>query len=91
MHNRVAMIADNSVEYIHELIREWNQDNCVILIDARQNLTEIEKILEENQCNRIITDNEAIKDYFTESKKIQIINQNKNLTEVYYENKESCF
>lgn len=91
MQNKVAIIADNSVEYIHEMIKEWNQDNCVILIDVRQNLTEIEKILEENHCDRIITDSVLIRDYFENSKIIQIINQNKYLTEIYYENKEACF
>lgn len=74
MQNKVAIIADNSVEYIHEMIKEWNQDNCVILIDVRQNLTEIEKILEENHCDRIITDSVLIRDYFENSKIIQIIN-----------------
>ena len=60
MKDKIAIIADNSVEYIEVILDAWNNDDVVILIDVRQNMQEIEKILRENQCNRIVTDAEMI-------------------------------
>ena len=33
--DRVALIGENSVEYVEKLINIWNEGNCAVLLDWR--------------------------------------------------------
>lgn len=49
--SRVALIGENSIEYIDKLIQIWNSDNCAVLINWRIPLqTAITMMAEADVC-----------------------------------------
>ncbi|MCI8371885.1 MAG: acyl--CoA ligase [Lachnospiraceae bacterium] len=54
---RVALIGDNCIEYVEQLISLWNRGDCVILIDWRLPLKKIIEIIQSNSvCSCYVID-----------------------------------
>ena len=56
MNKKIAIIADNSVEYVNRLLKIWGDGNCAVLIDWRLPWSKIEEMLKKAGVSFCIID-----------------------------------
>lgn len=59
---RVAIIGDNSVEFVDILLENWNRSNCVVIIDSRVSLTKACAMMEEASVKTCYIEQRFFKD-----------------------------
>lgn len=60
MHNRIALIGDNSIEYVDKLIDIWNRGDCAVLIDWRIPLTKAIEMMREANVSSCYIDSRLL-------------------------------
>lgn len=71
--SRVALIGENSIEYVDKLLEIWNSGNCAVLIDWRIPFPTIAKMLNEANVDKCFIDECLINEkFFTFIKNVDI-------------------
>lgn len=56
MNKRVALIGDNTIEYVKKLLEVWNKEECAVLIDWRTPYDKIREIISDTYIQMCIVD-----------------------------------
>lgn len=72
MNKRVAIIANNSIEYLNKIIDIWNTGDVPVLIDFRIPLTSCLKLLKHAEVNKIYTDKKELIEYIKKGSEYKI-------------------
>lgn len=59
--SRIALIGENSIEYIDKLLNIWNNGDCAVLIDWRIPLKSAVEMMRDAQVNKCYIENVYLK------------------------------
>ena len=63
---RIAIIADNSIEFVGTLLKAWNSDKVAVLIDYRTSCAACLELLTEANVSEVYTDRQDLLDYLAQ-------------------------